>query len=129
MAIKIKTLLLTSSALLAAPALAETESTAPAAGETEIVVFGRGETRQVQELSSEDVAELAPGTSPLKAIEKLPGVNFQSADAFGAYEWSQRVSIRSFNQNQIGFTFDGVPLGDGSYGNNNGLHISRALIS
>lgn len=129
MAIKIKTLLLTSSALLAAPALAEPESTAPAAGETEIVVFGRGETRQVQELSSEDVAEHAPGTSPLKAIEKLPGVNFQSADAFGAYEWSQRVSIRSFNQNQIGFTFDGVPLGDGSYGNNNGLHISRALIS
>lgn len=98
-------------------------------GVAEIVVFGRGETRQVQEIGASDVAILAAGTSPLKAIEKLPGVNFQSADAFGNYEWSQRISIRSFNQNQIGFTFDGVPLGDGAYGNYNGLHISRAIIS
>jgi iron complex outermembrane receptor protein len=127
----LKALLLTGGAVLAAPAFAAADSVAPtdAAAATDIVVLGRGETRQVQELASEDVAELVPGTSPLKAIEKLPGVNFQSADAFGAYEWSQRVSIRSFNQNQIGFTFDGVPLGDGSYGNNNGLHISRAIIS
>ena len=72
---------------------------------------------------------LPPGTSPLKAIAKLPNVNFQSADAFGAYEWSERISIRSFNQNQIGFTLDGIPLGDGSYGNTNGLHISRAISS
>lgn len=126
-------LLLASCAFTAVPAFAQ-ETPLPAddmaadAGE-DIVVFGRGETRQVAELAAEDVTILAPGTSPLKAIERLPGVNFQSADAFGNYEWSQRVSIRSFNQNQIGFTFDGVPLGDGSYGNNNGLHVSRAVIS
>ncbi|GAA3273269.1 hypothetical protein GCM10020258_50410 [Sphingomonas yabuuchiae] len=59
----------------------------------------------------------------------MPGVNFQSADAFGAYEWSTRISLRGFNQNQLGFTLDGVPLGDMSYGNVNGLHISRAIIS
>ncbi len=93
-----------------------------------IVVFGRGETRQVQELDNRALTILAPGTSPLKAIEKLPSVNFQSADPFGLYEWSQRVSIRAFNQNQLGFTLDGIPLGDGTYGNNNGLHISRAII-
>lgn len=126
-------LLLASCAVIAAPAFAQdapipADEMAADAGE-DIVVFGRGETRQVAELEAEDVTILAPGTSPLKAIERLPGVNFQSADAFGAYEWSQRVSIRSFNQNQLGFTFDGVPLGDGSYGNNNGLHVSRAVIS
>lgn len=124
-------LLLSGSAFAVVPAFAQ-DAPLPvdeAAADGEIVVFGRGETRQVQELSATDIVELAPGTSPLKAIEKLPGVNFQSADAFGNYEWSQRVSIRSFNQNQIGFTFDGVPLGDGSYGNNNGLHVSRAVIS
>ena len=71
----------------------------------------------------------AAGTSALKAVDKLPGVTFQSADAFGAYEWSTRISIRGFNQNQLGFTLDGVPLGDMSYGNHNGLHISRAIIS
>ena len=44
------------------------------------------------------------------------------------YEWAVRISIRGFNQNQLGFTLDDVPLGDMSYGNLNGLHISRALI-
>jgi iron complex outermembrane receptor protein len=29
----------------------------------------------------------------------------------------------------MGFTLDGIPLGDMSYGNNNGLHISRAIAS
>ncbi|MCW4461705.1 TonB-dependent receptor [Sphingomonas sp. BT-65] len=95
----------------------------------EIVVIGRGETRQVQQLGFEDIGVLAAGTSPLKAIEKLPSVNFQSADPFGNYEWAQRVAIRGFNQNQLGFTLDGIPLGDASYGNVNGLHISRAITS
>jgi len=100
---------------------------ADATATPDIVVIGQGETRQVQRLNQADVAILAPGTSPLKAIEKLPGVNFQSADPFGAYEWSERISIRGFNQNQLGFTLDGIPLGDGSYGNINGLHVSRAI--
>jgi len=95
----------------------------------EIVVLGFGQPRQVQTITARDIAVLTPGSTPLKAIAKLPGVNFQSADAFGAYEWSSRISIRGFNQNQLGFTLDGVPLGDMSYGNSNGLHISRALIS
>jgi iron complex outermembrane receptor protein len=80
-------------------------------------------------VSSKELLILAPGTSPLKAIEKLPSVSFQSADPFGTYEWSSRVSIRGFNQNQLGYTLDGIPLGDSSYGNNNGLHIGRAIIS
>ena len=121
--------LLSTSALVSAPAFAQ--QTTPAADEAtaegEIVVFGQGQTRQVQELKTEDVTILAPGTSPLKAIEKLPSVNFQSADPFGTYEWSSRVTIRGFNQNQLGYTLDGIPLGDSTYGNNNGLHIGRAI--
>ena len=101
----------------------------PDTDQSDIIVTGRGQSRQVQELRAADIAILTPGTSPLKAIEKLPSVNFQAADAFGAYEWAQRVSIRGFNQNQIGFTLDGIPLGDGSYGNTNGLHVSRAISS
>lgn len=120
----------------AAPAFAA-ETAAPAAeaaapaesADAEIVVLGSGQTRQVQELSTAELTILASGTSPLKAIEKLPSVNFQSADAFGNYEWSTRVTIRGFNQNQLGFTLDGIPLGDMSYGNSNGLHISRAITS
>ncbi|OYX56766.1 MAG: TonB-dependent receptor [Brevundimonas subvibrioides] len=95
----------------------------------EVVVFGVGQSRQQASITEAAIAVEAPGTSPLKAIERLPGVSFQSADAFGNYEWSARIVLRSFNQNQLGFTLDGVPLGDMSYGNHNGLHISRAIIS
>ncbi len=121
-----------SGALCSMPALAQ--DIAPAAAEAvdegdPIIVYGFGETRQVQTVTNDDLALLTPGTTPLKAISKLPGVNFQSADAFGAYEWSSRISLRGFNQNQLGFTLDGVPLGDMSYGNYNGLHVSRAIIS
>jgi iron complex outermembrane receptor protein len=93
----------------------------------EVVVLGRGATRQVQTVTAEQIQQLPAGTSPLKAIENLPGVNFQSADPYGAYEWSTRITVRGFNQNRMGFTLDGVPLGDMTYGNHNGLHISRAI--
>jgi iron complex outermembrane recepter protein len=130
---KLTLLLLSTCAMIASPAWAAddvaAETAETEADAEEIVVFGQGQTRQVQELKAEDLAILAPGTSPLKAIEKLPSVNFQSADPFGTYEWSSRVSIRGFNQNQLGYTLDGIPLGDSSYGNNNGLHIGRAIIS
>lgn len=100
-----------------------------AAASGDVVVLGFGQSRQVQTITAADLGRLTPGTSPLKAISKLPGVNFQASDPFGAYEWSTRISLRGFNQNQLGFALDGVPLGDMSYGPTNGLHISRAIIS
>jgi iron complex outermembrane recepter protein len=117
-------------ALTAMPAFAAEAATEAAAGDVdEIVVLGQGQARQVQELGAADIALEVAGISPLKAIDKLPGVNFQAADPFGTYEWSARISIRGFSQSQLGFTLDGVPLGDMNYGNHNGLHISRAIIS
>jgi iron complex outermembrane receptor protein len=129
--------LLGATAIALIPAIAYAQTQPPvqmaaadsADAQPEIVVLGFGQARQVQTLTAKDIAVLTPGSSPLKAVEKLPGVNFQSADPFGAYEWSTRISLRGFNQNQLGFTLDGVPLGDMSYGNYNGLHISRAIIS
>ena len=132
---------LLASAAFAAPALAQPAvvtvmaNAAAAAGaeavveDAEIVVYGKGEVRQVTEISAQDIKLIVAGGSPFIAIQKLPGVNFQSADPFGVYEWSTRITLRGFNQNQLGFTLDGVPLGDMSYGNTNGLHISRAIIA
>ena len=94
-----------------------------------VVILGQGETRQVQTLTGDDLALEAAGTSAIKLIESLPGVNYTAADPFGSYEWAVRINIRGFQQDQLGFTLDGVPLGDMSYGNYNGLHISRAIIS
>jgi len=120
-------LLATSAALPQLAHAAEADAASANDDTSEIVVFGQGQTRQVQEVKAADIQILAPGTSPIRAIEKLPSVNIQSADPFGAYEWSTRVTIRGFNQNQLGFTLDGIPLGDMTYGNHNGLHISRAV--
>jgi iron complex outermembrane recepter protein len=124
--------LFASTSLCTAPAFAAPATTAPVVdtdSETisEIIVIGRGETRQVQEISQADIAILAPGTTALKALDKLPSVNFQSADPFGAYEWSERITVRGFDQSRLGFTLDGIPLGNQNYGNNNGLHTSRAI--
>ena len=125
-------ILLVSAAFI--PGAAFAQDTAPDADSSddtsgEIVVFGQGQSRQVQTIRPADISILTPGSSPLRAIEKLPSVNVQSADPFGNYEWSTRVTIRGFSQNQLGFNLDGIPLGDMTYGNNNGLHISRAVSS
>ena len=124
----IATILLASAALWVMPATAQSViADADASEAAEIIVIGRGETRQVQEISQADIAPLVAGTTALKALEKLPSVNFQSADAFGAYEWSQRITVRGFDQSRLGFTLDGVPLGNQNYGNVNGLHTNRAI--
>lgn len=123
-----KTLLATLVAAASSTVYAQTPANNSASVE-ETIIFGRSEARQVHVLGAAELAEYPAGTSPLKAVEKLPGVNFQSADPYGAYEWSTRIVVRGFNQNQMGFTLDSVPLGDMSYGNHNGLHISRAITS
>ncbi len=125
--------LLATTAFLAQPALAADgaadadSASADAAEGGDIVVLGQGQTRQIQEVGAATIQILTPGTSPIRAIERLPSVNIQASDPFGNYEWSTRVTIRSFTQNQIGFNFDGIPLGDMSYDNYNGLHISRIV--
>jgi iron complex outermembrane recepter protein len=121
------TLVSATHAQIAAPPPAPTADAAPAP--EDVIIYGRGQARQVQEVSGKKLDLEAPGTSPLKVLQLLPSVNFQSADPFGAYEWSTRITIRGFNQNRLGFTLDDLPLGDMSYGNHNGLHISRAIIS
>ncbi len=131
-----KTTILAASILLCLYAGAASAQSAPDGSDSEdasaldtISVVGTGQTRQVQSLGREDLAREAAGASPLKAVAKLPGVNFQSSDPWGNYEWSTKLSIRGFSQQQLGFTLDGIPLGDMSYGNHNGLHVSRAVIS
>jgi hypothetical protein len=52
-----------------------------------------------------------------------------TADPWGANEQNQSLYIHGFNAQQLGYTLDGVPLGDGSYGEWNGLGLSRATIS
>lgn len=119
----------TGAAAAQGPAVTTTAAAAEAAAASvdEVIVFGRGEARQVQVVDGSEMQLEVAGASPLKLVEKLPNVNLQSADPFGSYEWSSRISIRGFDRNRLGFTLDEVPLGDMTYGNHNGLHVSRAI--
>lgn len=94
----------------------------------EVPILGQGETRQIQDILSEEIRHSIPGSNPLKVLQKLPGVHFQSADPWGNYEWSNKLSIRGFNERQLGFTLDDIPLGAMVYGNSNGLHLGRSII-
>lgn len=94
-----------------------------------VSVIGQGQTRQVQRIGVQDQQVLPAGTSPQKLLGRIPGVNVQSNDAYGANEESQSISLRGYGTTQLGYTLDGLPLGNNAYGNFNGLNISRALIS
>ncbi|MET0255180.1 MAG: TonB-dependent receptor [Luteibacter sp.] len=94
-----------------------------------VSVIGTGETRQVQRLRTTDQKALPPGTSLQKVLNTLPGVNAQSVDALGTNEQSMTLSLRGFSGTRLGYTLDGMPLGDSAYNNYNGLSINRALIS
>lgn len=133
-----KTMLLASAAALCAlsgtaraQVTADTPAPAPDAPDEggEIVVYGSGKARQEQTVSRKAIDILPPGSSPLKAVARLPGVALQSSDPFGSYELGTRLSVRGFNQSQMGYTLDGVPLGDMFYNNHNGLHVSRAIAA
>lgn len=115
--------------LRAAPAALQPDAAASAAASNEIVVYGQGRTRQEQTVGIKALEALPPSSSPLKAIARLPGVAFQTSDPFGTYELGTRLSVRGFNQSQMGYTLDGVPLGDMFYNTWNGLHISRAIAT
>ena len=93
-----------------------------------IVVTG-GRTRTSVELPGVEMQKILPGVSPLKAIQTLPGVLYITADPWGNNEQNAQLFIHGFAANQLGYTMDGIPLGDQSYGNYNGLSPQRAVIS
>ncbi len=94
----------------------------------EVVVTQRT-TRSAVSLGAVEIQKILPGASPLKAIQSLPGVLFETADPWGNNEQNEALFVHGFSTQQLGFTMDGVPLGDQQYGNYNGLSPSRAVSS
>ena len=94
-----------------------------------VIVTAEKTVRSSLVLSGEEAQKLLPGINPLKAIETLPGVVFATADPWGNNEQNESLVVHGFTLQQLGFTMDGVPLGDQQYGNYNGLSVSRALTS
>jgi hypothetical protein len=108
------------------------EAAAPqAASDTssELVVTAARTTRSAVALGGAEVQKILPGVNPLKAIETLPGVLFVTADPWGNDEQNEEVFVHGFTTQQLGYTFDNLPLGDQQYGNYDGLSPSRAVTS
>jgi iron complex outermembrane receptor protein len=115
-----------------APAAAAADASSNGTDSNEIetlIIVGSGQTRSVTTLTPSSLEVLPPGTSIQKALNFLPGVMAQSIDALGLNEQSMSLQVRGFSTTHLGYTLDGMPLGDGAYNNYNGLTISRALIS
>jgi iron complex outermembrane receptor protein len=95
----------------------------------ELLVTTARETRSAVLLSGTEMQKILPGVNPLKAIQTLPGVTYVTADPWGNNEQNTSLFVHGFNGQQLGYTMDGVPLGDQSYGNYNGLSVQRSVIS
>jgi outer membrane receptor protein involved in Fe transport len=113
----------------AATAHAEDAPAAAAAQVSEVVVTSARTTRSAVALETLEIQKILPGANPLKAIQTLPGVLFLTADPWGNNEQNESLFVHGFSTQQLGYTFDGVPLGDQQYGNYNGLSPSRAVSS
>ena len=101
---------------------------ASSAGGT-IIVTSAKTTRSATELPAAEIQKILPGISAFGAIQTLPGVMYQTADPWGNNEQNTLLFIHGFSTQQLGYTLDGVPLGDQQYGNYNGLSPQRAVIS
>ena len=112
----------------AADAPAAVQDTTPA-GAIATVEISTRKTRSSVALSGTEIQKVMPGVNPLKALQTLPGVSFQTADPWGNNEQNLSLFVHGFNGQQLGYTMDGVPLGDQQYGNYNGLAPQRAVTS
>ena len=118
----------TAAADAAAPAAPAIQDTTPQ-GAIATVEISTRKTRSSVAMGGAEIQKVLPGVNPLKALQALPGVSFQTADPWGNNEQNLSLFVHGFNAQQMGFTMDGVPLGDQSYGNYNGLAPQRALTS
>jgi hypothetical protein len=112
-----------------ADSAADSEIAAAAAGPVATVEIATHKTRSSVAMTKSDMQKILPGINPLKALQTLPGVSFQTADPWGNNEQNLSLFVHGFNGQQLGYTLDGVPLGDQQYGNYNGLSPQRAVTS
>jgi len=112
-------------------ASAQTIAPSDAGGSVESVIVSsdRESTHSAVEINTVQAQKIVPGISPLKAIQTLPGVTFNTADPWGNNEQNESLVVHGFTTQQLGFTMDGIPLGDQQYGNYNGLSPTRAVTS
>ena len=129
----LKGVLFVTAAISALSLAAQAQTVAPSdqGGDVETVIVSsdREATQSAVSMNNVQAQKIIPGVSPLKAIETLPGVVYETADPWGNNEQNESLVVHGFTTQQLGYTMDGVPLGDQQYGNYNGLSPTRAITS
>ncbi len=115
----------TASAMVAAPAAAQSTGSADFDNENVIIVSGARSTdvggvdipespKAKVQIGSELISRQNPGQTINDTLNLVPGVSFTNNDPFGSLGGS--FTIRGFSSDRISQTFDGVPLNDsGNY--------------
>jgi len=110
----------------------DAQAAAPVALKTVVVTgarkLGEGTTAPVApgqyRLRAEDWAAAAmPAANPLLFTRNLPGVTVTSADAYGLDASDAFIFVRGFFNNELAYTFEGIPLNDGSFGSVTGNSV------
>lgn len=117
--------------LAGAPLWAQAQSAESGGGQATtldaISVVGTGSSRTTATVSVAEIESQVPGVAPQALLATLPGVNVQTTDPFGLYEFGDSMSIRGFSANQIGVTLDGIPIE--TYDTREGGPITRYVSS
>ncbi|QCE35393.1 TonB-dependent receptor [Acetobacteraceae bacterium] len=69
------------------------------------------------------------GTNPLEALAlSTPGASFASSDAQGLDAGASTFYLRGYDKSQLGFTMDGIPMGDQAFGGSSGVDVNQIEI-
>lgn len=76
----------------------------------DVVIIGHGYTRASNTIRPAEMETKISGTPVQVLLNDFPGVNVQTSDPFGLYEFGNSVRVRGFGSDQLGISLDGVPL-------------------
>lgn len=96
-------------ALAVMPAHADTATDA-SVDTGSVSVIGEGQVRASNAVDRKEFQQQMPGQNPVMSLSRVPGVNVNTADPYGIYEYGTDIEMRGFDAAQIGVTVDGVPM-------------------
>lgn len=82
-----------------------------------------------ESMTRTEMDRFVQGSSPMMMLSRKPGINFVANDPLGVDTWGSSLYMRGFQQDQLGVTLDGVPLGAQAYLPYNGQSINFSILS
>ncbi|GBR46000.1 TonB-dependent receptor [Neokomagataea thailandica] len=74
-------------------------------------------------LTSASWKNVLTGSNPLALLSNTPGVSYTSSDSYGLDESDASLFMRGFHMNELGITFENIPLNDTGFGTLTGTTV------